>query len=204
MEQRAENWMRRVAGHGPGTSAPPPPQGWVRVQHIISIRTLPAGFWTAFWTGAETRGTGGLIPACWRGRSWPSFSLNPAPGRGMSLCLGDGAPGGTSISVDSVEASSIAKGETLADTIRVVSGYADANRAPAPQGSAARLASEFATVPVINAGDAPASHPPRRSWTCTRLPPVHAPGRPGDRPPRGPAATAGPPTPWPMPSPSTM
>ncbi len=34
--------------------------------------------------------------------------------------------GGTSLSVGSVEACSIAKGETLADTIRVVSGYADA------------------------------------------------------------------------------
>lgn len=34
--------------------------------------------------------------------------------------------GGTSISVGSIEASSMAKGETLADTIRVVSGYADA------------------------------------------------------------------------------
>ncbi len=67
--------------------------------------------------------------------------------------------GGKSISVDSVEASSIVKGETLADTIRVVSGYVDAIVLRHPKEGAARLASEFATVPVINAGDGAGQHP---------------------------------------------
>ena len=67
--------------------------------------------------------------------------------------------GGTSLSVGSVEACSIAKGETLADTIRVVSGYADAIVIRHPKEGAARLAAEFATVPVINAGDGTGQHP---------------------------------------------
>jgi aspartate carbamoyltransferase catalytic subunit len=67
--------------------------------------------------------------------------------------------GGTSISVSSVEACSIAKGETLADTIRVVSGYADAIVIRHPKEGAARLAAEFAHVPVINAGDGAGQHP---------------------------------------------
>ncbi|MBP1927498.1 aspartate carbamoyltransferase catalytic subunit [Methanolinea mesophila] len=67
--------------------------------------------------------------------------------------------GGTSLSVGSVEASSMAKGETLADTIRVVSGYADAIVLRHPKEGAARLASEFASVPVINAGDGAGQHP---------------------------------------------
>ena len=67
--------------------------------------------------------------------------------------------GGTSISVGSVEACSMAKGETLADTIRVVSGYADAIVIRHPKEGAARLAAEFATVPVINAGDGAGQHP---------------------------------------------
>jgi len=67
--------------------------------------------------------------------------------------------GGTSISVSSVEACSIAKGETLADTIRVVSGYADAIVIRHPKEGAARLAAEFASVPVINAGDGAGQHP---------------------------------------------
>ena len=67
--------------------------------------------------------------------------------------------GGTSISVSSVEACSMAKGETLADTIRVVSGYADAIVIRHPKEGAARLAAEFANVPVINAGDGAGQHP---------------------------------------------
>jgi len=67
--------------------------------------------------------------------------------------------GGTSISVGSVEACSMAKGETLADTIRVVSGYADAIVIRHPKEGAARLAAQFASVPVINAGDGAGQHP---------------------------------------------
>jgi aspartate carbamoyltransferase catalytic subunit len=67
--------------------------------------------------------------------------------------------GGVSISMGSVEASSISKGETLADTIRVVSGYVDTIVLRHPKEGAARLASEFATVPVINAGDGAGQHP---------------------------------------------
>ena len=67
--------------------------------------------------------------------------------------------GGTSLSVGSVEACSIAKGETLADTVRVVSGYADAIVIRHPKEGAARLAAEFSTVPVINAGDGAGQHP---------------------------------------------
>jgi aspartate carbamoyltransferase catalytic subunit len=61
--------------------------------------------------------------------------------------------------VGSVEACSIAKGETLADTIRVVSGYADAIVIRHPKEGAARLAAQFASVPVINAGDGAGQHP---------------------------------------------
>jgi aspartate carbamoyltransferase catalytic subunit len=67
--------------------------------------------------------------------------------------------GGTCINVGSVEACSMAKGETLADTIRVVSGYVDAIVLRHPKEGAARLASEFSKVPVINAGDGAGQHP---------------------------------------------
>jgi aspartate carbamoyltransferase (EC 2.1.3.2) len=67
--------------------------------------------------------------------------------------------GGACLSLDCVEASSIVKGETLADTIRVISGYADAIVLRHPKEGAARLASEFATVPVLNAGDGAGQHP---------------------------------------------
>ncbi|QMT33265.1 aspartate carbamoyltransferase [Conchiformibius steedae DSM 2580] len=51
------------------------------------------------------------------------------------------------------------KGETLADASRIVSGYADALIQRHPQDGAARIAAEFSSVPVINAGDGTNQHP---------------------------------------------
>ncbi len=59
----------------------------------------------------------------------------------------------------SLESTSVAKGETLSDTIRIINGYSDAIVLRHPSEGAARLASEFADVPVINAGDGAGQHP---------------------------------------------
>lgn len=55
--------------------------------------------------------------------------------------------------------SSTAKGESLADTIRTVSNYSDVIVMRHPIEGSARLASEVATVPIINAGDGANQHP---------------------------------------------
>ena len=52
------------------------------------------------------------------------------------------------------------KGETLSDSIRVISSYTDAVVMLHPEG-AARLATEFSSVPVINGGDGSSQHPTR-------------------------------------------
>ncbi len=67
--------------------------------------------------------------------------------------------GGDVLNMTAQEASSIAKGETLADTIRVVSGYCDAIVIRHPLEGAARFAAENSNVPVINAGDGAGQHP---------------------------------------------
>ena len=67
--------------------------------------------------------------------------------------------GGTTISVADVGASSVAKGETLADTIRTVENYCDIIVLRHPQEGAAQWASEVAKVPVVNAGDGAGRHP---------------------------------------------
>ena len=51
------------------------------------------------------------------------------------------------------------KGESLADSVKVISAYADAMVIRHPCEGAARLASEFSSVPVINAGDGANQHP---------------------------------------------
>jgi aspartate carbamoyltransferase catalytic subunit len=54
---------------------------------------------------------------------------------------------------------SIVKGETLADTIRMVESYSDVIVLRHPHEGAARLAARFSSKPVINAGDGAGQHP---------------------------------------------
>ncbi|RJG50414.1 aspartate carbamoyltransferase [Motilimonas pumila] len=68
--------------------------------------------------------------------------------------------GGSVIGFDSGGNTSLAqKGETLADSVKVISSYSDAFFMRHPQEGAARLAAEFASVPVINGGDGSNQHP---------------------------------------------
>jgi len=67
--------------------------------------------------------------------------------------------GGRVIGFSSDEALSIQKGESLHDTIRVISAYADLIVLRHPKEGAARLAADIASIPVINAGDGANQHP---------------------------------------------
>ncbi len=67
--------------------------------------------------------------------------------------------GGQLVSAVDVGATSLAKGETLADMARVVGGYADLIVMRHPWEGAARVVAEYAGVPVINAGDGGHEHP---------------------------------------------
>src|SRR3989344_8638045 len=55
--------------------------------------------------------------------------------------------------------SSVAKGETLSDTVRMIDGYADAIVLRHPMEGSARFAADLAKHPVINAGDGGNQHP---------------------------------------------
>jgi aspartate carbamoyltransferase catalytic subunit len=55
--------------------------------------------------------------------------------------------------------SSAAKGESLADSVRVVGNYADVMVIRHPRDGAARLAAEYSPIPVINGGDGSHEHP---------------------------------------------
>lgn len=67
--------------------------------------------------------------------------------------------GGDVIDMGPVEYSSVSKGETLADTLRVIEGYADAIVLRHPMEGAARMATEYVDVPLFNAGDGAGQHP---------------------------------------------
>lgn len=67
--------------------------------------------------------------------------------------------GGNILGFSSADSSSAAKGESVADTIRVISSYADICAIRHPKEGAPLVASTYSTIPVINAGDGGHNHP---------------------------------------------
>ena len=67
--------------------------------------------------------------------------------------------GGAAIGFTEPHTSSVEKGENLADTVRVVENYADVIVLRHPKEGSSRLAADYASVPVINAGSGGEEHP---------------------------------------------
>lgn len=85
--------------------------------------------------------------------------------------------GGQVLGFSSADSSSAAKGESVADTIRVISSYADICAMRHPKEGAPLVASMHSSIPVINAGDGGHNHP---TQTLTDLLTIkNMKGRPG-------------------------
>ena len=67
--------------------------------------------------------------------------------------------GGTSFGIADATSSSIKKGESLADTVKIMSGYADVIVLRHSLDGASKFAAEISTKPVINAGSGTTEHP---------------------------------------------
>jgi aspartate carbamoyltransferase catalytic subunit len=102
-------------------------------------------------------------PAAWHGRHSGSILglcfFEPSTRTRMSFDTAMKRLGGRTIDMGSVESSSVKKGETLADTMRVLEGYADALVLRHPSEGAATMAAQFVDVPLVNAGDGAGQHP---------------------------------------------
>jgi len=85
--------------------------------------------------------------------------FEPSTRTKMSFTAAAKRLGGDVVDMGPVGSSSVKKGESLADTVRVVEGYADALVLRHPSEGSAQMASEFVDVPLINAGDGAGQHP---------------------------------------------
>ncbi len=127
--------------------------------HIISIKDFERGEIDELLDKAQAIDERAGPFTTLNGKQVALLFFEPSTRTRMSFASAVARLGGSVISVDSVEGSSISKGETLADTVRVVSSYVDVIVLRHPKEGAARLAAEFASVPVINAGDGAGQHP---------------------------------------------
>ncbi len=67
--------------------------------------------------------------------------------------------GGNVINLGALASSSVSKGETLYDTMRMVDGYCDLAVLRHPRQGAAQYAADACTIPIVNAGDGAGHHP---------------------------------------------
>ena len=96
--------------------------------------------------------------AC-RGKKLATLFFEPSTRTRLSFEAAMYELGGNVISVSSADSSSASKGESVADTAKVVSCYADIMAMRHPKEGAPLVASMNASIPVINAGDGGHNHP---------------------------------------------
>lgn len=94
-----------------------------------------------------------------KGKVVASLFFEPSTRTRLSFETAISRLGGRIIGIADPGSSSVTKGETLHDTIKMVTIYADLIVMRHPLEGAARYAAEIATVPVINAGDGANQHP---------------------------------------------
>ncbi|WP_227130814.1 aspartate carbamoyltransferase [Halorubellus salinus] len=101
-------------------------------------------------SAARERNAGTLLGLCF---------FEPSTRTKMSFEAAIKRLGGDVVDMGSVDSSSVKKGESLADTVRVIEGYADALVLRHPLEGSAKMASEYVDVPLLNAGDGAGHHP---------------------------------------------
>jgi aspartate carbamoyltransferase catalytic subunit len=93
------------------------------------------------------------------GRILANLFFEPSTRTRMSFETAMARLGGRTLEMSHPSMMSVAKGETLADTIRMVESYSDAIVLRHPHEGSARLAAHFSSKPVLNAGDGAGQHP---------------------------------------------
>ncbi len=94
-----------------------------------------------------------------RGRKLATLFYEPSTRTRLSFEAAMLNLGGNILGFSSADSSSAAKGESVADTIRVISSYADICAIRHPKEGAPFVASTHSSIPVINAGDGGHNHP---------------------------------------------
>ena len=140
------------------------------MRHLIDFGDLPRAEWDALYDRASQiiDDPDKFIDVC-RGKVMASLFFEPSTRTNFSFQTAMLRLGGTVFGFADPNSSSIAKGETLKDTIKMVSSYADVVVMRTPWEGAAKAASLYSHVPVINAGDGGHMHPTQTTADLTTI-----------------------------------
>ena len=94
-----------------------------------------------------------------KGKTLVSLFYEPSTRTSVSFIAAMQKLGGDVISINEVRYSSVAKGESLPDTVRTLECYADVIVLRHPEVGASAIAAQYARKPIINAGDGIGEHP---------------------------------------------
>lgn len=127
-------------------------------RNMISLRDMTIDdLWIIVARAGEVKA--GKHCNCLKNKTIASLFFEPSTRTRLSFESAVMKSGGSVFGFADPGSSSQKKGESFSDSIRTVSGYCDAMIIRHPVEGAARLASEVASVPVINAGDGANQHP---------------------------------------------
>ncbi|MGH7758123.1 MAG: aspartate carbamoyltransferase [Candidatus Dormibacteria bacterium] len=133
--------------------------GTLPLRHLVAAQQFDRSRLDALLDLAQEMGERGGADLL-RGRIMATLFYEPSTRTRLSFEAAMQRLGGQVISTENArDFSSAVKGETLEDTVRIVSGYADCIVLRHYEEGAAQRAAGVSTVPVINAGDGPGQHP---------------------------------------------
>ena len=129
-------------------------------QHLIDLNEYPVSWWKKLVElGEDIRNDPSAYSHKCDGKVMATLFYEPSTRTQMSFQTAMLRLGGRIIGFDNPANSSVAKGETIKDTTKIVSNYADILVIRHPIAGAAKAASLTADCPVINAGDGEHLHP---------------------------------------------
>ncbi len=144
------------------------------MRHLIDFGDLPREEWDELYRRASQimDDPARFMDAC-RGKVACNLFYEPSTRTNFSFQTAMMRLGGTVFGFADPNSSSVAKGETLKDTVKMVSGYADVVVMRTPWEGSAKAASLYSHVPVINAGDGGHMHPTQTMADLTTITRLH-------------------------------
>ncbi len=140
------------------------------MRHLIDFGDVSRQEWDELYTRAAAiiDHPKDFLEACY-GKVSANLFYEPSTRTNFSFQTAMLRVGGTTFGFADPKSTSTSKGETLKDTIKMVSGYADVVVMRHPREGAAKAASLYSHVPVINAGDGGHMHPTQTAADLTTI-----------------------------------
>ncbi len=130
------------------------------IRHLISIEDVSVDWWNELYgVCRDIMARPGDYSLSCSGRVMASLFFEPSTRTNFSFQSAMMRLGGSVFGFSEPNATSTAKGESLSDTVRMMSAYADTIVIRSPREGAAMAASLYSEVPIINAGDGGHMHP---------------------------------------------